>query len=141
MDAEESLNKSIYRIGLFLLKILPMLMAALFLLNTILSYFNIDCSFISYVAGIGILPLLFFYVASYMFKFCKYHRMFLHYIVVNNIICFIDYNYTIPISNRSYLLLHIIIAGLFLFIILYLKKKHERLFKEDYCKAPQGNCK
>lgn len=132
---EESLNKSIYRIGLYLLKILPMLMAFLYLLNTVLSYFKIDYDAISYLAGVGIIPLIFLYVASYMFRFCSYHRMFLHYIVVNDIVCWVDYNYTLPVSDRGYLLLHFIIAGIFLFLVLYLKKRHERLLKENCCKA------
>ena len=116
-------NKSLYKIELYLLKIIPMIIAGLYLLNTILSYFYIDIPLLSVIGGMSILPLIFLYVSSYAFKFCEYHRMFLHYIVVCDSIAYIEYYSGGILSDRSYLLLHIIIAGLFLYIILYLKFK------------------
>lgn len=113
----------LYKLEIAFLKIIPMVLAGCFLVNTILSYFAIETEVLSYIAGIGILPLLFIYLSSFVFKFCVYHRMFIYYIFTNNIICFIDDKYGIPISYRSYLVLHLIIAAIFLFIILYLKFK------------------
>ena len=121
MKEDKLRNKYLYKIEILILKVLPMIMAGLHLLNMILSYFNIDMPIISYIGGVGIIPLLFIYVSSYVFKFCSYHRMFLHYIVVSNIVAYIDYEYVLPISDLMYLMLHLIIAGIFLFIILYLK--------------------
>lgn len=124
-NAEESSSLSNYKYKLFLgfLKILPILMAGLFLLNTILSYFDIDWPVISYIASVGLIPWLFILVSSYLFRFCEYHRMFLWYIMVNNIICWIDEEYGLPVSDRSYFILHIIIAGIFLFLVLYYHQK------------------
>ena len=116
-------NNYKHKIFLGFLKVLPMIMAGLFLLNTVLSYFYIEVSVISYLASVGIVPWLFIMVASYIFKFCEYHRMFLWYILVNNILCWLDYEYTLPISNRSLFLLHIIVAGSFLFLVLYFWRK------------------
>ena len=116
-------NKILYKIELYLLKIIPMVLAAFNLANTILSYYGIDIKLFTYMCGIGILPIIFLYISSYVFKFCSYHRMFLHYIVVNNVLCYIDYEYGIDISDRDYLSIHLIIAGIFLFTILYLKQK------------------
>ena len=59
-----------------------MLLAFITLLNSILSYFNIDLVILSYIGGVSLIPILFIYITSYTFKFCEYHRMFLHYIVV-----------------------------------------------------------
>ena len=101
---------ALYKLEILFLKIIPMVLAGCFLANTILSYFGIETEVLSYVAGIGILPLLFIYLSSFVFKFCV-------------IICFIDDKYEIPISCRSYLVLHLIVAAIFLFIILYLKFK------------------
>ena len=120
---EKSRNRIQYKLFLIFLKIVPMVMAGLYLLNTVLSYLDIDYSIISYLTGVGFIPWLFILIASYTLKFCEYHRMFLWYIIVNDIICWIDDNYTIPISNRDYLSLHFIIAGIFLFFILYLHQK------------------
>lgn len=116
-------SKTLYKLFLGFLKIIPMLLAGLYLLNTVLSYFDIDYSVISYVAGIGIIPWLFIMMASYVLKFCEYHRMFLWYMAVNNTVCWYDYNYELPVSDRGYLVLHFIIAGLFLFLVLYFHQK------------------
>ena len=90
------MDKLLYKITVIVLKILPMLLAFITLLNSILSYFNIDLVILSYIGGISLIPMLFIYVASYTFKFCEYHRMFLHYIVVTWIINIIDLYIGIP---------------------------------------------
>ena len=126
-NVEASLSsKTLYRLFLGFLKIIPMTMAGLFLLNTVLSYFGIDYSIISYLAGVGLIPWLFIMLASYTLRFCEYHRMFLWYIIVNNIVCWIDDNYGLPVSDRGYLVLHFIVAGLFLFLVLYFHQKCRR---------------
>lgn len=123
-NVEESLsNRTLYKLFLGFLKVIPMVMAGLFLLNTVLSYFGIDYSIISYLTGVGLIPWLFIMLASYTLRFCEYHRMFLWYIVVNNVVCWVDDNYGIPVSDRGYLVLHFIIAGLFLFLVLYFHQK------------------
>ena len=123
MEREESVNKALYKIELYLIKIIPMLLAFLYFINIILDYFGIDNYLISIIGGMSILPLVFFYISSYVFKFCEYHRMFLHYIVVNDVITWIDYEYTIPITDLEYLILQLCIAFVFMIIILYLKEK------------------
>lgn len=108
------------------LKILPMVLAGLFLLNTVLSYFYIDWTLLSYLASVGLIPWLFIIAASYKLHFCEHHRMFLWYILANNILCWVDYEYTIPVSNKGLFLIHIIVAGLFLFLVLYFHQKQRR---------------
>lgn len=120
-----SRNRILYKLFLGFLKVIPMIMAGLFLLNIVLSYFDIDYSIISYLAGVGLIPWLFILVASYTLRFCEYHRMFLWYILLNNIICWIDDNYKLPVSDRGYVVVHFILAGVFLFIILYLHQKRK----------------
>ena len=80
------MNKLLYKVTVIVLKILPMLLAFITLLNSILSYFNIDLVILSYIGGVSLITILFIYVASYTFKFCEYHRIFLYYIVVTQII-------------------------------------------------------
>lgn len=75
------------------------------------------------VGGMSILPTIFFYLCSIRFKFCAYHRMFLHYIVIHEAIAWYDYKIGIAITDAYYLTLHLIIAGIFLFLIIYLKFK------------------
>ena len=131
MDAEEVSRKRLHKVTIGSLKIIPMLLAAITLLNQVLSFFYIDWEILSYIGGISLLPMAFLYLASYCFKFCSYHRMFLHYIVVCNILTAYDYYVGIPISGVALLLINLIIAGVFLFIILYLHQKHVRDYKES----------
>ena len=125
-------SKTLYKIELGLLKVIPMILALTALLNSILSYFGIDLYILSYIGGVSIFTMLFLYLSSYVFKFCEYHRMFLHYIVSAWIINIIDYYVGIPISDLEYLCLQMIIAGISLFIILYLYvKSHKKPTIED----------
>lgn len=119
-------NKLLYKIQLSLLKVIPMLMAFMSLLNSVLSYFNIDTCILSYLGSVSILMLVFLYISSYVFKFCEYHRMFLHYILITWIINLYDYYIEIPISDLEYLCLQMIIADISLFIILFLYLKRNK---------------
>lgn len=113
----------LYKIELYLLKIMPMLLALVNFINIVFSFNGIDIPLLSYIGSISFIPLVFLYISSYVFKFCKYHRMFLHYIVICNLINIYDYYIGIPITNKSLLILHLIIAGICLIIILYLYVK------------------
>ena len=100
-----------------------MLMAGITLANTILSYYDIDAPWLSYIGGVSLLVVIKFYITSYTYKFCEYHRMFLHYIVISTTLSIYDYTIGIPITDRSMFTLQLIIAGVSLFLILYLKFK------------------
>lgn len=124
MAVEERLrDKTLYKLELYLLKIIPMLLALIAFLNTVLSYFDIDLVIWSYIGSVSLLPLIFLYMSSYVFRFCEYHRMFLHYVVITNALNVYDYYVGIPISDRELIVLHMIITGISLFIILYLYVK------------------
>lgn len=124
-------SKRLHKLTIGVLKIIPMLLAITTLLNQTLSYFNIDLEVFGYIGGVSLLPMIFLYLASYCFGFCEYHRMFLHYVVVCDIITLIDYYIGIPISSVALFLVNLIVAGITLFLILYLhqKQKHVKCFK------------
>lgn len=100
-----------------------MLLAAVQLLNTALSSIGIDLAILSYIGGVSLLPLLFLYLTSYVFKFCAYHRMFLHYVTLNTLLNIYDLYVGIPLENRQLIALYLIGTCIFLFIILYLYVK------------------
>ena len=97
-----------------------MLMVLCSISNSILSYFNIEVTIINYVGGVSILPLIFLYLSSYVFKFCVYHRVFLYYLLLTDIINIYDYHVGFPLDDLEYLCLHMIITAISLFIVLYL---------------------
>ncbi len=121
MDVEEKLkSKMLYKIELILLKIIPILMVLCSVSNSILSYLEIDVVILNYIGGVSILPLIFLYLSSYVFKFCEYHRMFLHYLLITDIINVYDYHIGFQLNNLEYLCLHMIVTVISLFMILYL---------------------
>lgn len=126
MDVEESLSRVLYKAVIVAIKIIPILIATLFLIRSILSCIDVDVTWLSYLCGMSLIPLLFMYLVSYAFKFCTYHRMFLHYIVVNDAINYIDYYIGIPLQYHELLRLHIIIAGIFLLLIIYYHQKWKK---------------
>ena len=97
------MNKLLYKIELCLVKVIPMIYALLSLLNTTLSYFGIDVAILSYIGSVSFITLLLLYVTSYVFKFCEYHRMFIHYTTVTWILNIIDLYIGIPVSDLGYL--------------------------------------
>ena len=98
-------DKLLYKIQLYMLKVIPMVMAVTCLLNSTLSYFDIDLPILSYIASNSILTIVFFYISSYVFRFCAYHRMFMHYTTITWILNIVDTYIGIPIGDLPYLLL------------------------------------
>ena len=99
MVVEERLkSKTLYKFFLFFLKIIPFLLALTSVINTVLAYFSIDLIILSYLGSISLIPLIFMYLAAFVFKFCIYHRIFLDYTVISNGIAVYDYYIGVPIS-------------------------------------------
>ena len=120
---EKQVNKTLYRVLLLVAKVIPMLLAFLHFINILFGYFNIDSTILTYLGGISFLPILFLYITSYALKFCAYHRMFIHYCVITNIINIYDEYVGINIDNERYVMLLLILTIIMLFITLYLKLK------------------
>ena len=72
----------------------------------------------------SLLPLLFLYLVSYTFRFCAYHRMFLHYVVALYLIKCYDYYIGIPLNDFNLLVMYSCITFIALIITLYLKLKN-----------------
>jgi len=119
MTKEDQLRKSSHKLLLVVLKFIPMITAMCYLLNTALALIGIDAPVLSHICGMSLLPWLFILIATYVFKFCAYHRMFLYYILVSDIINIFDYYVGIPLSAYNMVMLHFNIAGIFLFLVLY----------------------
>ena len=122
MEENQKLNRKLLIIFKWSLKLIPMILAGLQGLNTIISYFGIHIKAFAHCFVFCLIG--FVYIASYLLKFCEYHRMFLHYIVIIYIINCIDYYIGIPIDDYDLLILYSIITIISLFIILYLKIKN-----------------
>ena len=112
-----------YKLEVLSVKYIPILIAAVVLLNSILSYFDVYIVAFNYLAGTSLLTLIPMYISSYAFKFCGYHRMFITYILSHKIIETLDMYIGIPVDDLMMLLIYLIIAGIFSFIIIYWHQK------------------
>ena len=116
-------ERKLYKSVIVTIRVIPMLLAAVAVLNTTLSYFGIDAPILSYIGGVSLFPLVFLYLSSYAFRFCEYHRMFLHYVAANWILNIYDYYIGIPVSEKELFMLYAILTCIFLFLILYYHQK------------------
>lgn len=133
MDAEANLkSKYPYKIFLLILRYLPISLALTSVLNTVFSYFGIDLEMFSYIGGISIIPLIFIYLATYVFKFCVCQRLFLDYTVLSAAISTYDYHWGIPISNSCIVSLHLILFFVTCCIVMILHLKHKEHVIETY---------
>ena len=92
-------SKNLYRLLIVMLKYIPMIISLFYLINTITAFIGIDIPILSTISGMSLLTWIFMYIATIVFNFCSYHRIFLYYILIVDIINIIDYYINIPISD------------------------------------------
>ena len=127
MVVVEKSRRSEYKLLIIVLKFIPMLTALCYMSSTIFNYFGYNIEPLSNIGGMSLLTWLFIYLASIVFNFCLYHRVFLWYIFIDDIFNIIDYYITIPISTDNILMLHNILIGITLFTVLILYVKDNKV--------------
>ena len=127
MVVVEKSRRSEYKLLIIVLKFIPMLTALCYMSSTIFNYFGYNIEPLSNFGGMSLLTWLFIYLASIVFNFCSYHRVFLWYIFIDDIFNIIDYYITIPISTDNILMLHNIFIGITLFTVLILYVKDNKV--------------
>ena len=127
MVVVEKSKRSEYKLLIIVLKFIPMLTALCYMSSTIFNYFGYNIEPLSNFGGMSLLTWLFIYLASIVFNFCSYHRVFLWYIFIDDIFNIIDYYIAIPISTDNILMLHNIFIGITLFTVLILYVKDNKV--------------
>lgn len=123
MAVEASLkSKNLYKMLLIALKVLPMAISLCYLLNTVFAYIGYNTEVFSFIGGVSLLPWLFLYLAATVFRFCMYHKIFLIYILVADLINYADYYFDFT-TEYQFLVIHTILFGITIFIALYLHQK------------------
>lgn len=124
---EHGVTKTLYKIELLTIKMIPYIIMVCYFLNSLLSYFDIDTQLLSLIGGLSVLPLIFLLISSFVFKFCIYHRLPLYYVIVVDVLNYYDSLVGLPISNRSLFVLNMLILGIFVLLIVFYKfKQHGR---------------
>nr|DAF44455.1 MAG TPA: hypothetical protein [Podoviridae sp. ct8Lf7] len=94
-----SVNKRLYKILLLVLKIIPFLLSINETVFTILHYYEIECYSLNFFGGFSVLFLLQLYIMSFVFHYCKWHRVPLHYVALVNVLALYDTLVGIPLSD------------------------------------------
>lgn len=127
------MNKDLYKVDLFLLKLLPMIMAFSYIIAQYAALFNIGSGLIlvlqivTHYLGLLLAPMMFMFISSKLFQFCNYHRMFIYYILVIQLMNVTNWYFKIPISNLAYNVTQDVITVGFLLtaLIMYIKKRRQ----------------
>ena len=117
-------SKTLYKLMLTILKGLPVVMALGFVISNTIPSIGPKLNMIVHVCGLIIPPFLFMYLSSYIFRFCSYHRIFLHYILAIQVITVTDWYIGIPISNDEIRYLQYAVSVVFAIIAVCLYIKH-----------------
>lgn len=133
--SKENINKNLYKLTIITLKFLPIVMASAFMISNIIHIIIIQI--ICHIIGLNIAQFLFIYLTSYAFKFCNYHRIFIHYLVLIETINVIDWYIGIPISDKAMQITHITISVIFILIAvkMYYNKNIKCIKDKDYAKT------
>lgn len=119
-------NKVLYKLQIWSTKYLPIILALLYLANTIAAYFNYELAIAAMLGGMSLLPLSKLYLDSWTYKLCTHHRIFIYYIFIEDILECIDY-YTEGklISDSEMFLSDAILFSIALFIYIILKRRYD----------------
>lgn len=130
-----------YRLQLVCTKVVPILLSGLYLLGIVFDYFGHHVVALDYLAGTSLFTVLPMYMSSYAFRFCKYHRMFIHYLLICNIIDMLDFYVGIPVSDAVLLYIFLALTGIFSYLALYYHIKYgERKVITPSCWTAKESC-
>ena len=132
---KENINKNLYKLTIITLKFLPIVMASAFMISNLvhISIIQIIC----HIIGHNVAQFLFIYLTSNVFRFCNYHRIFIHYLVLIETINVIDWYIGIPVSDKAMQITHIVISVVFIAIAvkMYYNKNIKCIKDKDYAKT------
>lgn len=80
-----------------ILKLLPAIMVVFYLLGN--AGFGVGVQVMLHYMGLVLAPLLFMYLSSHVFKFCSYHRLFIYYITIVELLNIVDWYFIIPFDT------------------------------------------
>ena len=104
-----------------IVKYLPIFIALMYFINSVLSLCDIYISATTFTVSCGFAPLLLIYMCCCVLKFCSNYKAYLIYIAINNLINWVDYEYGF---TEDVMIGWIIVIGTFFCLISYLMTKH-----------------
>ena len=104
-----------------IVKYLPIFIALMYFINSVLSLCDIYISAITFIASCGFAPLLLIYMCCCMLKFYSNYKAYLIYIAINNLVNWADYVWNFM---ENILIGWILVIGTFFILISYLMIVH-----------------
>ena len=127
MEENSNLDfKILKKLFIFIIKYIPVIqMAGILFNNTIYILFDADnlCSQIDIIFGNSYTTTLLFYICSYIFKFCMWHKLIISANLCSLILVNVDMLFKISFQDLTLILLILTIDIIFLFIIIINKFK------------------
>ena len=106
-------NKYLYKIEIWLLKIIPFILSIFYLINSILVTIGHPVYILFLISDVSVIPLLFLYISSFVFKFCTWHRIPLYYIATVELFNLIDHWWLPHVTNHIILIIYCLLFGIF----------------------------
>jgi hypothetical protein len=122
--ADNSISLNLYKIFMIILKYGPFILGLLSLIAVICGCIGFAPGFYALFGYTGLLPSLFWIIASFTFKCCIWHRLPIYYCWVNNIISWIDFRWPIPVDNLQMIMIYLIMALVFILLGMYFKNRY-----------------
>lgn len=117
------------RIFLIVIKWIPFIMSLLIVLNLVFDLIGIPTIIFSILGDSSLITVLFILLASFLFQFCIYHRLFIYYILLYDIISWLDYIFIFDLNSKLFISISIIIFVIICIIVLYLHIKDNEQVK------------
>ena len=124
---EERLNKVSYKIFLVIVKYLPFIIAVAYFIMMLSGYFGTCLRIIPNLFFLSPVSVLFILSASFVFKFCVWHRLPIYYCILLYLINTLDYYLDFLITNNVALFVYLILTLLFIILGIYFKNKHNKI--------------
>jgi hypothetical protein len=115
------MDRNLYKIEIWVLKTIPFILALFGFINSILKCVGITFVPMAYFGSISLIPFIFLYLSSFVFKFCIWHRIPLYYIATVELFNLIDYWFLPHITNSTILIIYCLLFGAFSIICGLLK--------------------
>lgn len=113
------IDKRKHKLLIFTLKILPAIMASSYVIDMISVFLGFGTQVVVNFIGMIVAPILFMYLASYVFKFCEYHRIFIHYVLILEILTTVKWYYPVIVTSQLVLNISFILSGLLMLCVVF----------------------
>lgn len=121
------ISKSTLKICKVFVKYIPLLIGIYYFITSILSCFGISIIWLIPLGNLSVLTFICMLAFSFLLKFCVWHRLSLYYSIIIDLINIIDFYLVIPVNSKIMLLIYLVVAGVFIFIGIYLKEQYNKI--------------